>query len=124
MSGAQLLDSRGIGKGPNFNGKREEFEEWIFPFESSCSLLGWSRWTDGARDAPEVIARETLTNEANDIGRSSYQFLVSQVMGTALSLVKLTARGSGFEALRKLYHEHRPRLNEEHGTMLQQILTP
>ncbi len=109
---------------PNLNGKREEFEEWIFPFESYCSLLGWSRWTDGARDAPESIVRETLTDEANDIGRSLYHLLVSQVKGTALSLVKLTDRGNGFEALRKLYKEYKPHLNEEHGAMLQQILTP
>ena len=43
-SGAQLLDSRGIGKVPNFNGKREEFEEWIFPFE-------WA-----GRDGPTALA--------------------------------------------------------------------
>ncbi len=68
--------------------------------------------------------RETLTDEANDIRHSLYHLLVSQVKGTALSLVKLTDRGNGFEALRKLCHEYRPRLSEEHGAMLQQILTP
>ena len=38
--------------------------------------------------------------------------------------MKLTDRGNGFEPLRKLHHEHRPHLSEEHGAMLHQILTP
>ncbi len=38
--------------------------------------------------------------------------------------MKLTERGNGLEALRRLYLEFRPRVNEEHGSMLQMILTP
>ena len=41
-----------------------------------------------------------------------------------MSVVKLTERGNGFEAMRRFYQEFRPKLNEEHGAMLQQILTP
>ena len=53
-----------------------------------------------------------------------YHLLVSTTKGVALSLVRLTDRGSGFEAMRKISKEYMPRLNEEHGAMLQQILKP
>ena len=42
----------------------------------------------------------------------------------ALSIVRLSKKGNGFEAYRRLVIEFRPHLNEEHGVMLQMILTP
>ncbi len=37
-----LLDTRGQFKAPHFNGKREEFENWIFRLESYYTgMLGW-----------------------------------------------------------------------------------
>ena len=39
----QLIDQRGIAKVPTFSGRREHFEEWAFPFESYCGLLGWEK---------------------------------------------------------------------------------
>ena len=38
--GYQLLDSRGITKPKDFSGRREDFEEWVFPFESYTAMLG------------------------------------------------------------------------------------
>ena len=46
----QLLDQRGIRKCKGFSGKREDFEKWIFPFESYCSLRGWEFWMIAARE--------------------------------------------------------------------------
>ena len=62
-------------------------------------------------------------DDAERVGRSLYHLLVSTTKGTALSIVRLTERGNGFEAYRKLVVEFRPYLNEEHGVMLQMILT-
>ena len=58
--GVQLLDSRGVGKVPTFTGKREDFEDWIFPFESYCGLLGWTQGLERARDADETLTSEDL----------------------------------------------------------------
>ena len=77
-----------------------------------------------ATDQVEEIEILNLSDEAERVGRSLYHLLVSTTKGTALSIVRLTERGNGFEALRKLYLEFRPRLNEEHGSMLQLVLTP
>ena len=49
-AGPELVDHRGVGKVDKFSGKREDFEGWIFPFESYCALLGWSQWMETARD--------------------------------------------------------------------------
>ncbi|CAK0811260.1 unnamed protein product, partial [Prorocentrum cordatum] len=123
-AGVQLLDSRGVGKVPTFSGKREDFEDWIFPFESFCGLLGWTAGPDRSREAEEPLTADDLGEQGVRVGRSLYHLLASTTKGTAQSIVKLCPRGDGFEAMRRLYKEYRPRLNEEHGQMLQQILTP
>ncbi|CAK0875518.1 unnamed protein product, partial [Prorocentrum cordatum] len=123
-AGVQLLDSRGIGKVPTFSGKREDFEDWIFPFESYCGLLGWTAGLERSRGAEEPLTADDLGEQGVLVGRSLYHLLASTTKGTAQSVVKLCPRGDGFEAMRRLYREYRPRLNEEHGQMLQQILTP
>ncbi|CAK0856887.1 unnamed protein product, partial [Prorocentrum cordatum] len=123
-AGVQLLDSRGVGKVPTFSGKREDFEDWIFPFESYCGLLGWTAGLDRSREAEEPLTADDLGEQGVQVGRSLYHLLASTTKGTAQSIVKLCPRGDGFEAMRRLHKEYRPRLKEEHGQMLQQILTP
>ena len=124
IHGPELVDSRGVCKFEKFSGKREHFEEWIFPFESYCALLGWSRWVDAAREHRDEIVRIELGDEAELAGRSMYHLLVGTVRGQALALVKLTERGHGLEAIRQLYKEYRSGLNEDHASMLTAILTP
>jgi hypothetical protein len=120
----QLIDQRGTAKVPTFSGRRTEFEGWILLFESYCGLLGWERFLDSAKASSEEIEVLSLSDEAERVGRSLYHLLVSTTKGTALSIVRLTERGNGFEAFQRLMVEFRPRLSEEHGTMLQMILTP
>ena len=38
---ADALDPRGAFKAPRFSGKREDFENWVFRFESYAGMLGW-----------------------------------------------------------------------------------
>ncbi|CAK0813201.1 unnamed protein product [Prorocentrum cordatum] len=123
-AGVQLLDSRGVGKVPAFSGKREDFEDWVFPFESFCGLLGWTAGLDRSREAEEPLTADDLGEQGVQVGRSLCHLLASTTKGTAQSIVKLCPRGDGFEAMRRLYKEYRPRLNEDHGQMLQQISTP
>ncbi|CAK0815286.1 unnamed protein product, partial [Prorocentrum cordatum] len=123
-AGVQLLDSRGIGKVPTFSGKREHFEDWIFPFESYCGLLGWTAGLERSRGAEEPLTADDFGEQGVLAGRSLYHLLASTAKGAAQSIVKLCPRGDGFEAMRRLYKEYMPRLNEEHGQMLQHILTP
>ena len=120
----QLLDQRGISKCKGFSGKREDFEKFIFPFESYCALLGWESLMIAARDETTEIDNDMLNDDAKAISRSLYHLLVSLCEGMAMNIVKLTERGNGFEALRKLYKEFRPKLAEEAGALLQAILTP
>ena len=111
----QLIDQRGIAKVPTFSGRREHFEEWALPFESYCGVLGWEKYLDTAKASPTEIEMWALNDEAERVGRSLYHLLVSTTKGTALSIVRLTERGNGFETYRKLVVEFRPHLNEEHG---------
>ena len=122
--GVQLLDSRGVGKVTTFSGRREDFEDWIFPFESFCGLLGWTELLEEVPGLEGAIVKERLPPRLEPVGRSLYHLLASTTKGMALSIVKLVDRGNGFEALRRLYAEYRPKINEEHGALLQQILTP
>ena len=122
--GFQLLDSRGITKPANFSGKREDFEEWVFPFESYTAMLGWERFIAATAKAPAAITQDMIPEEARGIDSSLYHLLVSLCRGIALSIIKLVPRGHGFEALRMLYKDYRPDLNEDHGVLLQHILNP
>ncbi len=45
----QLIDHRGVSKVPTFSGRRADFEEWIFPFESYAGLLGWESLMERAK---------------------------------------------------------------------------
>lgn len=119
-----LVDHRRVSKVPTVSGRRHDFEEWVFPFESYCCLLGWDTLVAACRETGSAIETVSLSPETENIGRSLYHLLVSVTKGTALSIVKLTDRGNGFEALRRLYYEYRPRLNEEHGSLLQMAPTP
>ena len=92
LAGAVLLDQRGVSKLAHFTGKREDFENCIFPFESSTGLLGWQPMMEAARDMAGETDPNYLGPQAADIGRSLYHLLVSCVHGPVLSIVKLTPR--------------------------------
>ncbi len=84
----QLIDHRGVSKVPTFSGRRADFEEWIFPFESYTGLLGWESLMERAKNQVEEIEILNLSDEAERVGRSLYHLLVSTTKGTALSIVR------------------------------------
>ena len=121
----ELLDSRVLRKVEVFDGKRENFETWIFTFESYMGLLNWSQYAEAARDAPQPVTMEGLpSDDARALSGSLYYLFVQHVKGQALSVVKLVDRGNGFEALRQLYLEYRSAMPEDHATLQTTILTP
>ena len=75
-----------------FSGKRAEFEEWIFPFETNCGLPGWERFLDSAKASSEEMEMLILSDDAERVGRSLYHLLVSMTKGTAWSIVQLSER--------------------------------
>ena len=121
---SELLDTRGAFKAPAFSGKREDFENWIFRFESYAGMLGWESAVAVVSTLAATLDEELLDEEQRVVSRALYHLLVTVCSGPALSLVKLTRRGQGFEALRRLYREYRTGLHEDHATMLAAILTP
>ena len=87
-------------------------------------MLGWEKYVAEAAKAQSAITQDMVPAEARGIDSSLYHLLVSLCKGVALSIIKLVARGHGFEALRQLYKEYRPDLNEDHGVLLQHVLNP
>ena len=76
-----------------------------------------------ASDDKPIIQAE-LGGDVAKQGGVLYHMLVTTIKGPALSLVKLTKRGEGLEAIRKIYHEYRPRIEEDFAEQLAQILKP
>ena len=107
-----------------FSGKRIDFEDWVFPFESYTAMLGWESYLSAVARAPQPITPTMVPQEAYGVNGSLYHLLVSLCKGTAQSIIKLVPRGQVFEAMRQLYKEYRPDLNEDHGVLLQHVLNP
>ena len=121
-----VLDPRGVFKCPSFSGNRGDFEGWVFRFESYCGMLGWTRYVETVRTLREEVDEDEQVTGENQVAvsRQLYHLLVTCCGGPALSLIRLTPRGHGFEALRRLYWEYRPELEEDHASHLAAILTP
>ena len=68
MVGApQLLDQRGISKPPMFSGKRVDFEDWVFPFESYTAMLGWDIYLVAVAKAPNPITAAMVPADATGV---------------------------------------------------------
>ncbi len=65
----QLTEHRGVSKVPTFSGRRADFEEWIFPFESYTGLLGWETLMERARHERDEIEILNLSDDAERVGR-------------------------------------------------------
>ena len=116
--------TRGI-RPPNYDGRREAFESWAFQFEAYGGLLGWTTLLEAAvqrQDTPVVLAEQA--EETIKISAAIYHILAQCVRGPALSILKLTPRGQGLEAVRRLYREYRPQIEEDFAEVLATILKP
>ena len=95
--------TRGI-RPPGFDGKRESFEAWAFQFEAYGGLVGWTAILEAAvekRDKPLNLGEQS--EEVKKQSAAIYHILAQSMRGPALSIMKLTPRGQGLEAVRRMY---------------------
>jgi len=124
---AAALDPTRAIRPPSFGGRREEFEAWAFQFEAYCGLLGWSVPVEAAIHRAGEDTPLNVADQGEEVRRQSsvlYHLLVTLVRGPALSLIKLTPRGEGLEAIRRIYREYRPQIEEDFAEQLGKILKP
>lgn len=121
---ARILDVKGIGKLPTFDGTQSGFNDWRFRFEVSMSLL---QLKDGM--AAAAVSRTSL--EFSDLSaqqqyktRVLYAILVQQIQGKALSIARLVDNENGYEVWRRLVLEYDPESKIRTSRMLVGILRP
>ena len=76
---SDVLDARGQFKAPHFSGRREDFENWIFRFESYAGLLGWDKAILVLSTRKDEIDEDLLDEENNVVSRALYHLLVTVV---------------------------------------------
>ena len=103
---------------------KEEFESWAFVFESVAAESGWTDMVVEAVARREPIHQSELGPAVAIVGTNLYAFLANRCRGNAQTIVKLVARGHGFEALRQIYSEFRPHGMEPNAVMLATIVQP
>ena len=92
-----LLDHKGLGRPPVFDGSRERFEAWSFSFESYCALLGWDGYVTTAvnldpTDYPNGVPRADLGDRGDRVSRNIFHLLVQIVRGHALTHLTVRTR--------------------------------
>ena len=123
-AGFQILGLKDIRLRDTFDGMKENFEGWAFPFETDIDELGWKFLIDKILQENAEITADRLNGIPETVSRNLYLWLTQRMKGKALTLTKLTPRGNGFEALRKIYAEYRPKSEiVDHG-LLTAIIQP
>ena len=128
-TGPVLLDHKGLGRPPVFDGSRERFEAWCFSFESYCALLGWDGYVTTAVNLdpagyPNGVPRADLGDKGDRVSRQIFHLLVQIVRGHALTHLRMCERGNGLEAIRRIYADYRTGLLEDNAALLQAIIMP
>ena len=70
-----------------FSGRREDFENWIFRFESYTGMLGWDKAITLLSTRKDEIDEDLLDDDNQLVSRALYHLLVTVISGPAFSLV-------------------------------------
>ena len=70
-----VLDPRGQFKAPLFSGRREDFENWIFRFESYTGMLGWDNAITLLSTRKDEIDEDLLDDDNQLVSRALYHVL-------------------------------------------------
>ena len=124
QAGFDLLTISEIRKRDVFDGKDENFEAWAFPFEIEAAHLGWDGLTTAAVASNGALPNQGWLAEHFGVNRNLYLWLSQRLRGKALTIVMGVEAGMGFEALRLLFKEYRPRGDTSHHNMLVTIIQP
>ena len=110
---APLLDTRTLGKPPNFSGKPEDWTMWSFKFETWASLLPMVRdksvdqildWSV-SRDEDDLMLTG-MDERLLQPSRTVYFMLAQLLEGRALAILRRTPRGEGLRAWKRMKAEY------------------
>ena len=122
---ARLVDLRGVARPPNFSGSCEAWSEFKFRMESMSGLLSLDAGMANCLTCTvEQLELARLSAEEATRSRLLYNLLVQICSGRASALLRLTQRGNGHLAWRKLCEEYEPSVSTRHLSMLVGVLTP
>ena len=101
MSMPQLVDTRNIGKVPNFSGEREAWGEWSFQFGAflgaanpkATKALKWATAAELAIDEDDAD-----TEDYRAFSSQLYLALVLMCKGQALTMIRNVTGNNGLEA--------------------------
>jgi hypothetical protein len=135
-----LVDSRGLGKPPNYEGKEGEWMQWSRKFENYVSAvhagadtaLEWAADRHGTISEPDIEEAfgALAPNEAEriehiaEINFEVYVLLTQYMSGDSFDIVMNCPRGQGLEAYRRLARRHDPSTGGRRRNLLRTVLQP
>ena len=126
---ATLVDTRSIGKVPNFNGDRESWQEWAFQFTAylgaanhkATAALKWAATSEVVIDESDI---QLENSEYAVISSQLYLALVLMCKNQALTLIRNVGGNNGLEAWRILNAHYDPGSKGRQRVRMRQLLQP
>ena len=125
-SGWVLFSLKDMRAHDAFSGTEEDFEVYFTILETEVEELGWSELWEAAisRGAEPISMEDFVSDDVRAVSKNLYTLLMLKMRGKAHTLVKLAGRGNGFEALRAIYNDYRPRGQVTDSGMIGAIVHP
>jgi len=111
-AGVKMLSLKDIRSFGQFSGMEGDWSSWSFAFEAATGSIGWGSAITSSVTHDTDISFTALSRVNQSIAKNLYTLLALTCKGKALSIIKLCPEGNGLEAVRRLYHEYRPRGDE------------
>ena len=122
---SKLVDLKGIGRPPVFDGSPEKWPDFRFKFESMTSLIGMDRVMGECLRVGEAdLEWDRMSREAQVCSKVLYNLLIQLTIGRALSLLKLVTQHHGVIGWKRLVEEYEPLNASRQMSMIVGILTP
>ena len=118
-AGVRMLSFKDIRSCGQFSGMEGDWSSWSFAFEAATGSIGWGAAISGSVILDTDISFPALNRINQSIEKNLYTLLALTCKAKALSIIKLCPEGNRLEAVRRLYHEYRPRGDEStHGMLM------
>jgi hypothetical protein len=101
----RLMDLRGVGKFPTFNGQDADWAEWRFRFQVGADMLDLGDHMQMALQEPNAIPMGNLNKDSKQRAKLLYGILVQVCSGRALGIIRTVRGSNGLEAWRALCAE-------------------
>ena len=106
----RLMDLRGVGKFPTFNGQDTDWAEWRFRFQVGADMLDLGDHMHLALAEERPIPMGGLNKDSAQRAKLLYGILVQVCSGRALGVIRTVRESNGLEAWRALCAEYEPAL--------------